>query len=226
MFNKKLFPREKDELLQLIIAILLQVAIFLAIVVSFFRQQWLVAFTGSAILTLTFIPAIIERRFNIRLPIEFTLVTCLFLYASFGLGEARHFYRKYWWWDLMLHSFSSLMMGLAGFLFIYVFYMTHRIRLAPVYVAIVSFGCAITIGTLWEVFEFLMDWFFGFNMQKSGLVDTMTDLLVNIAGALVAALIGFTYVKGGDSLIADRIIRHFVKKNPRFFEIEKQEDST
>jgi len=222
MINKRFFPREKDELLQFIIAILLQVAILLAIVGSFFRQQWLVAFTGSAILTLTFMPAIIERRFNIRLPIEFTLITCLFLFASFGLGEASHFYQKYWWWDLMLHSFSSLVMGLTGFLFIYVFYMTHRIRLAPIYVAIISFGCAVTMGTLWEVFEFLMDWFFGFNMQKSGLIDTMTDLLVNIAGAVLAALIGYTYVKGGDSLIADRIIRHFVKKNPRFFANKNQ----
>jgi len=67
-----------------------------------------------------------------------------------------------------------------------------------------------------------MDWFFGFNMQKSGLIDTMTDLLVNIAGAVLAALIGYTYVKGGDSLIADRIIRHFVKKNPRFFANKNQ----
>jgi len=121
MINKKFFLREKDELLQFLITILLQLAILLVILGSFFRQQWLIAFTGSAILTLTFIPAIIERRFNIRLPIEFTLVTCLFLYASFGLGEASHFYQKFWWWDLMLHSFSSLLMGLAGFLFIYVF---------------------------------------------------------------------------------------------------------
>jgi hypothetical protein len=224
MINKRFFPKEKGEQLQFIIAILLQLAILLVITGSFFRQQWLVAFTGSAVLILTFLPAIIARQFKIRLPIEFSLVICLFLYASFGLGEASHFYQKYWWWDLMLHSFSSLVMGLTGFLLIYVFYMTHRIRIAPIYVSMVSFGLAVTIGTLWEVFEFLMDWFFGLNMQKSGLVDTMTDLLVNIVGGVIAALIGYIYVKGGDSLIADRIIRNFIKNNPHLFPPDQQQD--
>ena len=67
-----------------------------------------------------------------------------------------------------------------------------------------------------------MDWFFGFNMQKSGLVDTMTDLAVNIVGGVVAASIGYAYVKSGDSLVADRLIRHFVAKNPALFTREKR----
>ena len=71
----------------------------------------------------------------------------------------------------------------------------------------VSFGFAVTIGTLWEIFEFLMDWFFGFNMQKSGLVDTMTDLLINAIGAAIAAAIGYFYVYKEDSLLARRLIR-------------------
>lgn len=217
-------PGDRVERIQLGISLLLQLAILGLIVGSLLRQQWSIAFTGTVVLTLTFVPAIIERQLKVRLPVEFTLVTCVFLYASFGLGEVRYFYHRFWWWDLMLHSFSALVMGLIGFLLIYVFYMTNRIRLAPVYVAMASFGFAVTVGTLWEVFEFLMDWFFGFNMQKSGLDDTMTDLLVNIVGAVLAALIGYTYVKGGDSLIADRITRHFVAKNPHLFSRRKMRD--
>ena len=216
-----ILPDDRVERIQLGIALLLQLAILGVVAGSLFRQQWPIAFTGSVVLILTFVPAIIERQLNVRLPVEFTLITCVFLYASFGLGEVRNFYHKYWWWDLMLHSFSALVMGLIGFLLIYVFYMTNRIRLAPVYVAMVAFGFAVTVGTLWEVFEFLMDWFFSLNMQKSGLIDTMTDMLVNIAGAILAALIGYTYVKGGDSLIADRITRRFVAKNPRLFSRKK-----
>lgn len=215
-------PGDKVDRLQLGIALLLQLAILVLVAGSLLKQQWLTAFTGSVVFTLTFIPAIIERQLAVRLPVEFTLITCVFLYAAFALGEVGRFYHKFWWWDLMLHSFSALVMGLIGFLFIYVFYMTHRIRMAPIYVAMVSFGFAVTIGTLWEIFEFLMDWFFGFNMQKSGLVDTMTDLLVNIAGGVLAALIGYTYVKGGDSLIADKMIRHFVAKNPQLFSRAKR----
>lgn len=211
------WPRDRVEQLQLVIALLLQLAMLAVVVGALVERQWLVGFTGGAVFILTFLPAIIEREFDVHLPIEFTLVTCVFLYAAFGLGEVGRFYARFWWWDLMLHSFSSLVMGLIGFLFIYVFHMTNRIQLAPVYVAMVSFGFAVTIGTLWELFEFLMDWSFGFNMQKSGLVDTMTDLLVDVIGAVIAAFIGYSYVKGGDSLVADRLIRRFVEKNPRLF---------
>jgi len=52
-----------------------------------------------------------------------------------------------------------------------------------------------------------MDWYLGFNMQKSGLVDTMTDLLINAVGALIAAVIGYFYVYKEDSLLARRLIR-------------------
>jgi len=212
-----LWPEDKVERLGLGISVLLQLAILAVIAGSLLKQQWLIVFTGSIVLILTFVPAIIERQFNVRVPIEFTLSICVILYASFALGEVHQFYHKFWWWDLMLHSSSALVMGLIGFLFIYVFYMTQRIRMAPIYVAIASFGLAVTVGTLWEIFEFLIDWFFGFNMQKSGLIDTMTDLMVNLAGGVLAALIGYRYVKGGDSLIADNIIRHFVAKNPHLF---------
>ncbi len=95
--------------------------------------------------------------------------------------------------------------------------MTRRLKAAPVYLALFSFGFALTLGTLWEIFEFFMDVAFGFNMQKSGLVDTMTDLIVDAVGGLLAAGIGYFYVKGGDSLFADRLVKRFIAKNPRLF---------
>lgn len=214
---REYLPEDNVERLELGISLVLQLAILAVTFSALMRQQWLIAFTGSIMLTLTFAPAIIERQFKVQLPIEFTLATCMFLYAAYGLGEVREFYVIFWWWDLMLHTFSALMMGLIGFLSIYVFYMTNRINIAPIYVAFITFGFAVTIGTVWEALEFLIDWMFGFNMQKSGINDTMTDLLVNIAGAIAAAFMGYSYVKAGDSLIANKIIRNFVEKNPKFF---------
>ena len=205
------------ERLQLGAAWFLQLAILGVLIGSLIESQWLVAFTAAAVLALTFLPAVIERQLSVQLPVEFTLVNTVFLYAAFGLGEVRQFYARYWWWDLLLHSFSALVMGLIGFLLVYVFYSTHRIRMAPGYVALFSFGFAVTLGTLWEIFEFIMDFSFGFNMQKSGLVDTMTDLMVDAAGGLVAAWLGYHYVKDGDSHIADRLVRRLLAKNPGRF---------
>ena len=224
LMHALLFGGEWAERLQRWIAMLLQIAILAVLVGALWERQWLVGFTAAVVLVLTFLPALVERQFDVHLPVEFTLVTCVFLYAAFALGEVRRFYHRFWWWDLLLHSVSALVMGLTGFLLVYVFYRSRRIQMAPIYVALVSFGFAVTIGVLWEIFEYLMDWSFGFNMQKSGLDDTMTDLIVDAAGGLIAALIGYRYVKGGDSLIADRIVRRFVAKNPRLFKLGRQRE--
>jgi len=191
--------------IELMVAAILQTIIAIISIIAAFERLWLVAFSGSAILLLTFAPAMIERRLRVPLPVEFTLLTCAILFASFVLGEVRDFYERIWWWDLALHGLSAMLMGFIGFLTVYVFHMTHRLEIKPIHVAAFTFGFAVTIGTLWEIFEFLMDWFVGTNMQKSGLVDTMTDLIINAFGALVAATTGFLYVKNGDSQLGRKL---------------------
>ena len=73
------------------------------------------------------------------------------------------------------------------------------------------------LGTLWEIFEFSMDAAWGINMQKSGLVDTMWDLIVDGIGALFASIVGFVYLKGGKTHLFEKLLMSFVKKNPKFF---------
>ncbi len=205
--------------IEMIVASVLQLGIAAVVVGALVEKQYLVAFNGAFVLFLSFAPAMIERRLRVPLPVELTLITCVFLFASFALGEVRGFYEKFWWWDLALHGLSALTVGIIGFLSIYVFYMTHRISVAAGWIATITFSIAVTVGTLWEMFEFLMDWYFGFNMQKSGLPDTMTDLLINAAGAAIAAAIGYFYVYGEDSLFGRRLIqavaRHKNKKEAR-----------
>jgi hypothetical protein len=201
--------------IELTIALVLQIGIFVITISAVLERQWLGAFSGSIVLLLTFTPALIERQLRVPLPVELTLVTCLFLYASFALGEVRDFYEKIWWWDLALHGVAALTIGIIGFLAIYVFYMTQRIKVAAGWVATITFALAVSLGTIWEIFEFLMDWYFGLNMQKSGLVDTMTDLMINAVGAAVAAVIGYFYVRDEDSLFGRRIIRTFVDRRKK-----------
>ncbi len=190
---------------ELAVAAVLQLGIVIVVVASVTQGRWLDAFNGTIVLVLTFTPALLERKLQVPLPVEPTLVTCLFLFASFVLGEASDFYEKIWWWDLALYGSSALTVGLIGFLGIYVFYMTRRIRVAAGWIATITFALAVSVGTVWEIFEFLMDWYFGFNMQKSGLVDTMTDLLINALGAAIAATIGYFCVYKEDSLSGTQV---------------------
>ncbi len=54
-------------------------------------------------------------------------------------------------------------------------------------------------------------------MKESGQVDSVTDLLVDVAGAAVASWMGYQYVRDGDSRLADRLLRKLVANNPRLF---------
>jgi hypothetical protein len=197
---------------ELAIALVLQVGIFIVTASALIEGQWLGAFSGAIVLLLTFAPAMIEHRLRLPLPVEFTLITCVILYASFALGEARDFYERIWWWDLALHGLSALTMGVIGFLGIYVFYMTNRIRIRPGWMATITFALAVSVGTIWEIFEYLADLSLGLNMQKSGLDDTMTDLMINATGAAIAALMGYFYVRDEDSLYARRILVAWEKR--------------
>ncbi len=208
-------PESLIDRIELTIALVLQFGILAVTAGALVERQWLGAFSGSVVLLLTFAPALIERRLRVPLPVEFTLLTCIFLYASFALGEARDFYEKIWWWDLALHGMSAMTIGIIGFLGIYVFYMTRRISIDRGWIATITFALAVSLGTIWEIFEFLMDWFFGLNMQKSGLVDTMSDLLINAAGATIAAVSGYLYVRKENRLFGRRAIRAFAERSKK-----------
>ncbi|MBN1539799.1 MAG: hypothetical protein JW939_06615, partial [Candidatus Thermoplasmatota archaeon] len=73
---------------------------------------------------------------------------------------------------------------------------------------------AVTLGVLWEIFEFGVDQLFGWNMQRSGLKDTMTDLIVDVLGALSVSIAGYLYMKGNLQVFA-RIEKGFIKANQR-----------
>lgn len=203
--------------LQLLVAALLQLAILGVLAGAVIEGRWRVTFIATAVFALTFMPAFIERELSVILPVELTLINCAFLYAAFVLGEMQQFYERLWWWDLLLHSFSALVLGLLGFVIVFSLYMTDRVRMAPLLVAITSFGFAVSMGTLWEIFEFLMDHFFATTMLKSGLHDTFTDLMVNAAGALIAAISGYFYVRGQPTFLVDGIVQRFVAGNPHLF---------
>jgi hypothetical protein len=213
--TKQREPESWINRIELTIALVLQAGILIITVSALVERQWLGAFSGSIVLLLTFAPALIKRHLRVPLPVELTLLTSVFLYASFALGEVRDFYEKIWWWDLALHGVAALTIGIIGFLSIYVFYMTQRVQIAAGWIATITFALAVSLGTIWEIFEFLMDWNFGLNMQKSGLVDTMTDLMINAAGAAIAAVIGYFYVRGSDGLYGRRIIRAVIDRQQR-----------
>jgi hypothetical protein len=176
--------------------LLLAIRLLLAVeaVIGTLTANALAVFVSASALGLTFLPGHLASRVNLRLPPSFLAAIALFVMASLYLGELHDFYNRLWWWDLALHGFSAMGMGILGFLLILMLFEGDRYAAPPWALGVLSFCTAITVGTLWEVFEYFMDSAFGFTMQKSGLPDTMGDLIVNALGAALAALAGVAYL--------------------------------
>lgn len=201
------------------ITLVLQIIMIGGLALSALQQQWMNVVLTASVLTLTALPALMERRFNVTIPPEFELLAILFVFASLFLGEVRSYYLRFWWWDAVLHTGSGLLLGLTGFLLIYILNQTERIELhmKPGFVALFSFAFAMAAGAIWEICEFGIDSLFGLNMQKSGLQDTMWDLIVDSFGAGVFSITGYLYMKRGWGSPIFRSVERFVEANPAFF---------
>ena len=193
---------------------------------ALWERQWLVALTTGIIILVTLFPILLVKRFRVSIPPEFEFLATVFLFASLFLGEVRGYYLRFWWWDIALHTASGFLLGIVGFLLVYVLNEKEEIdiHMTPGFVAIFAFMFAVGMGALWEIFEFSMDQFFGMDMQKemlgdpSGLTDTMWDLIVDTVGALVISVMGYGYLKtAGSQSFLEKWIDAFIEANPRLF---------
>lgn len=184
---------------------------------SLWERQWPLAFVALATFVLTLLPRVVVGWFSIRLPTSFLVGITVFIFCTIFLGEAFDFYNRYWWWDAALHFGSALGFGLIGFLLVFMMFDGDSHRAPALSVAFFGFCFAMTIGALWEVFEFAMDQLFGMNMQKSGLRDTMGDLIVDALGAFIGAAAGYLYLRGGRGRGLTGAISAFVGQNRRYF---------
>lgn len=208
-----------------VVLIVLQIIMTIELMLVLQEKQWINAFLVMAIMAVTLSPAVLGRRFGVHIPPEFQLLAVLFVFAALFLGEFRSYYARIWWWDIALHTSSGLLMGILGFLLVYVLNENERIDLhmRPRFVAFFAFLFAVAVGALWEIFEFSMDQLIGTNMQKpmlgdpSGLTDTIWDMIVNTLGALAISALGWWYMKRSERSFIEVWISRFVERNPRMF---------
>lgn len=172
------------------------------------------------------LPGMLTKKFKVEIPGKIYYLYVIFLYAAIFLGEVRDFYYTIPYWDTILHTLSGAMIGFIGFSLIDILNNDiERVTLSPFFIAFFAFSFAITVGVIWEFYEFTSDELLGTNMQKyklrdgtelvgrEALKDTMEDLMVDVVGAFVASGIGYVSLKYKKGWIDDLRIKIRRKKN-------------
>mgnify|MGYP004643932783 FL=1 len=200
----KLVGQIKKDKLTFAVYVLLRIAVILAMIASCLSGHYENLFVCTLSLVLFLIPAFFETNFGIELPSALEIIILLFIFAAEILGELGSYYVKVPIWDTALHTINGFLCAAVGFSLVDIINRNERFKfqLSPLFLAIVAFCFSMTIGVLWEMFEFTADMVFKTDMQKDFVVHTISSVALDPTNSNKAVIIdGITDVAvNGQSL--------------------------
>lgn len=173
---KELYKNSKKS--SLVWYLVLRGLVLVTLFTSFLRG----AYSNVALCILTLflflIPLWIDKKLNIDIPNVLEIIIFLFIFSAEILGEINNFYGNIPHWDTILHTLNGFLCAAIGFSLIDILNNSERfhITLSPIFVALVAFCFSMTIGILWEFFEFGADYIFKYDMQKDRIVKTISTV--------------------------------------------------
>ena len=167
------------------IQVILIFLVALSIIRQFFLGNYHNMFLGFLTLLLFSVPQFLDKKLGVTIPVGLETVIFIFIFSAEILGEINAFYVKIPIWDTMLHTTNGFLMAAIGFALIDLFNRSDKfsIKMSPYFVAFFAFCFSMTVGVLWEFFEFSMDWFFAADMQKDWILPAINSVKLNPTGA-------------------------------------------
>lgn len=177
-FYKELKGNIKENKATFAVYIVLRVFVITSLIISLIRGDFESAFVCALSLALFLVPAFLERNLKIELPGVLEIIVLLFIFAAEILGELNAYYVKVPFWDTMLHTVNGFLCAAVGFALIDILNRNEKFKfqLSPLYVAIVAFCFSMTVGVLWEFFEFGVDNILGMDMQKDMIIHEIRSV--------------------------------------------------
>ena len=156
------------------------------LVLNLLEQDYESAFICGLSLFLFLLPAFIEKRFRVDIPSLMEVVILLFIFGAEILGELQNYYGQYPYWDTMLHTANGFICAAFGFSLIDILTRNkqEKFRLSPLYVSLVAFCFSMTVGVMWEFFEYGMDVVFLTDMQKDTVVGQIATVATSPDGSV------------------------------------------
>lgn len=186
----------------------LRIVVIIMMVLQLSNRNYENAFLCVLTLALMIMPSVLQVTFKVEFPSTLEIIILLFIFAAEILGEIQSFYIHFPYWDTILHTLNGFLCAAIGFSLVELLNRDKRLQfsLSPIFLVLVAFSFSMTIGVLWEFFEYGMDSFFGLDMQKDTVINSITstyldptrqNLRVNIPGIEEVVINGKNLGVGG-----------------------------
>ena len=171
--------------------IVLRLIVVAILVSSILRGEYENAAICLLVLFLFLLPLFVQRNFGIELPSTLEIIILVFIFASEILGELGCFFINVPNWDSILHTTTGFLCAAFGFALIDILNRNDKIKfqLSPIYVALVAFCFSMTIGVLWEFFEFSVDRLFHMDMQKDTIIHSFASVTLDPTNSNIPVLV-------------------------------------
>lgn len=181
VMGKALHMELREHKSSFIVYFVLRALVLLMMVLQIFNRNYENVFLCVLTLVLLVMPGLIQINLKIELPTALEITILVFIFAAEILGEIQAYYIKFPFWDTVLHTLNGFLMAAIGFALVDILNRSRRfsIQLSPVFLAIVAFCFSMTIGVIWEFFEFGMDRFFGLDMQKDTVIHGFSSVMLD-----------------------------------------------
>lgn len=179
----------------LTIYVILRILVIITLIAQLIKGNYENVFMCILTLILFMIPIFIDKKLNIELPNVLETIILLFIFSAEILGEVKNFYGTFKYWDTILHTINGFLCAAIGFSLIDILNRSDKfhLKMSPIFVTVVAFCFSMTIGVLWEFFEFGMDYVFNTDMQKDRIVSTISSVELNEEGKNKAITIDNIY---------------------------------
>lgn len=182
--GKALHMEIREHKSSFIVYVILRALVIVMMILQIFNRNFENVFLCALTLALLIVPSFIQVNLKIELPTGLEIILLLFIFAAEILGEIQAYYIRIPQWDTILHTMNGFLMAAIGFSLVDILNRNKRfsIQLSPVFVSIVAFCFSMTIGVVWEFFEFAMDKFFLLDMQKDTVLHTISTVMLDPTG--------------------------------------------
>lgn len=164
---------------------ILRIMVILCMARQLFLRNYESFFLGMLTFLLLYIPSWLQVRLRIEIPIGLEISILCFIFAAEIMGEINAFYIVIPGWDTILHTLNGFLCAAIGFSMVLLLNDNENLTfdLSPFFLALLAFCFSMTIGVLWEFFEFSMDYFLKFDMQKDRILHTISSVMMDPNGA-------------------------------------------